>query len=89
MNTTSQWPLTKEAIRYTTPEFMLRFLQKNPLTRACYPCAVGYYPKAIGHKMTRIKHKDNLLIYCTDGEGFVRTKYFNGKIETGDLLLLP
>lgn len=89
MSTTSQWPLTSDAARHITPGFILEHLQDNPLTRACYPTAFGYYPKAAGHKMTRAEHSDNLLIYCEQGCGFIRTPDFKGAVRHGDIILLP
>jgi AraC-like DNA-binding protein len=89
MSKPSQWPLTHPAVRQVTPGFMLRHLQQNPLTRACYPTAFGYYPEAFGHHMQRQRHSDNLLIYCTDGIGHVETTYYQGPVKAGDILLLP
>lgn len=89
MSQPSQWPLTPDAIRFTTPEFMLRFLADNRLTRACYPTAAGYYPAASDHSMSRQQHDDNLLIYCAEGSGSVVTDHYKGCVEQGDLLLLP
>ena len=89
MSQTSQWPLTENAVRYTTPGFMLHFLENSRLTRACYPTAFGYYPQAKGHRMVRKNHDDNLLIYCTDGAGIIKTSNCSGAIKPGDLLLLP
>lgn len=89
MSETSQWPLTEDAIRYITPGFMLHLLGNSRLSRACYPTAVGYYPSATGHQMTRKEHDENLLIYCTEGQGSVKTSHFSGVIKPGDLLLLP
>lgn len=85
----SQWPLTTDAVRQITPEFMLDHLQSNPLTRACYPTAVGYYPHALGHQMQRQQPTDNLLIVCTEGKGHVRTQHYEGSVQPGDILLLP
>lgn len=85
----SQWPLTEGAVRYITPEFMLGSLRDNRLSRACYPTAVGYYPRAKGHQMARSTHDDNLLIYCNEGSGYVKTQVFSGPVKPGDLLLLP
>lgn len=89
MSQLSQWPLTPDAIRFTTPEFMLRFLADNRLTRACYPSAARYYPTAANHSMTREKHDDNLLIYCAEGSGSVTTGHYEGLVKQGDLILLP
>lgn len=91
MSTPSQWPLTADAVRYITPEFMLRFLGDNRLTRACYPTSVGYYPNAERHHMARqgSEHDNNLVIYCSEGQGWVRTADFNGPVRPGDILILP
>ena len=89
MSTTSQWPLTTKAVRQITPGFMLDHLRQNPLTRACYPTSFGYYPYAKGHQMLRDDHSDNLLIYCEDGNGHVKTDKFYGPVTKGDVILLP
>jgi len=89
VSTTSTWPLTSSAARQVTPGFMLEHLRQNPLTRACYPTAFGYYPQAAGHKMQRHKHSDNLLIYCDQGLGHIRTAQFSGDVHQGDVIVLP
>ncbi|MGI9274026.1 MAG: helix-turn-helix domain-containing protein [Endozoicomonas sp.] len=89
MSSPSQWPLTFDAVRQITPEFMLDHLRQNPLTRACYSTASGYYPRAYGHHIRREKHDDNLLIYCIDGTGIINTRHYSGTVGKGDLLLLP
>ena len=89
MSQPSQWPLTFDAVRFVTPHFMLEHLAENPLSRACYPTASGYYPRANGHWMQRQQHDDNLLIYCAEGHGYVETEQFSGPVKPGDLLLLP
>ena len=89
MSTPSQWPLTPDAVRQITPGFMLTHLQANPLTRACYPTAFGYYPRASGHSIERNQHNDNLLIYCVEGRGHIRTLHFRGTVNRGDVVLLP
>jgi AraC-like DNA-binding protein len=68
---------------------MLNKLARHPLTRECYPAAVGYYPLAENHRMERTRHDDNLLVYCVDGRGFAATPEWSGVVETGDVLLLP
>lgn len=89
MSTPSQWPLTTEAVRQITPGFILKHLQNNPLTRACFPTAFGYYPCAQGHVMQRESHNDNLLIYCEQGRGHISTRYFDGPVTPGDVIVLP
>ncbi|MFT4822138.1 MAG: AraC family transcriptional regulator of arabinose operon [Halioglobus sp.] len=89
MSSPSQWPLPDQGIRFLTPAFMLEKLYRHPLTRDCYPTAMGYYPKAVGHRMERPRHDDNLLLYCADGSGTLDTQGLSVEVKTGDLVLLP
>lgn len=89
MSEPSQWPLSDQAIRYVTPGFMREYFSDNRLTRACFPTAVGYYPKAADHAMQRDSHDDDLIIYCAEGSGTITTSGFSGYVNPGDLLLLP
>lgn len=89
MSTPSKWPLPPDGIRFLTPAFMLNKLARHPLTRECYPAAMGYYPLAREHRMERQRHDDNLLIYCADGRGHASTPDWSGAVASGDLLLLP
>ena len=89
MSTPSKWPLPADGIRFLTPVFMLNKMARHPLTRECYPAAMGYYPTARSHRMVRRRHDNNLLIYCVDGLGHARTDQWAGQVGAGDLLLLP
>ena len=89
MSAPSQWPLPENGIRFLTPAFMLDKLARHPLTQECYPTAMGFYPSADRHRMERLRHNDNLLIYCVDGKGHATTANWRGTIEPGELLLLP
>ncbi len=89
MSTPSQWPLPAEGVRFLTPVFLLEQLHRHPLTRDCYPTAMGYYPRATGHRMRRSRHDDNLLMYCVEGRGRLRVGETRYAISPGDLLLLP
>ena len=89
MSKPSKWPLPENGVRFLTPVFMLNKLARHPLTRECYPAAMGYYPSAASHHMERQRHDDNLLIYCVDGRGHASTPDWSGPVNTGDLLLLP
>jgi AraC family transcriptional regulator of arabinose operon len=89
MSLPSKWPLPEQGIRFLTPAFMLETLYRHPLTRDCYPTAMGYYPKAVGHRMQRPKHDDNLLLYCADGSGYLETGGSALSVGAGDLILLP
>jgi len=89
MSAPSKWPLPEDGTRFLTPAFMLNKLARHPLTRECYPAGMGYYPVASEHRMERQRHDDNLLIYCVDGLGYASTPDWSGRIEAGEVLLLP
>jgi AraC-like DNA-binding protein len=89
MSTPSDWPLPPEGIRFVSPGFILTALQRSPLTRDCFPTAMGYYPRARGHRMQRGQHDDTLVMYCTDGQGEVEAGGSRHRIRAGNLVLLP
>lgn len=89
MSRPSQWSLPEHGIRFLTPAFMLEQLHRHPLTRDCYPAAMGYYPHALGHRMRRLRHDDNLLLYCVEGHGRLRAGEQRLNIGPGNLMLLP
>lgn len=68
---------------------MLEKLYRHPLTRDCYPTAMGYYPRARGHRMERLRHDDNLVLYCVDGTGRLEAGGVHYAISGGNLILLP
>lgn len=86
---TSQWPVPTDSVRYVVPEPIVRQLAHHPLTRELYPLAFGHYRRAAGHHMHREHHRDNLLIYCTDGKAFLNVAGEPYTVSAGDLLLLP
>ncbi|WP_413639353.1 AraC family transcriptional regulator [Marinobacter sp.] len=86
---TSQWPVPPDSVRYVVPEPIVRLLAKHPLTRELYPLAFGHYRRAAGHHMHREHHRDNLLIYCTEGQAFLNVAGEPLTVNAGDLLLLP
>jgi AraC-like DNA-binding protein len=89
MSQPSQWPLSSDAVRSIIPRFIVNELANNDISKDCYPLAMGYYPKAQGHFINRLQHDDNLLLYCTDGLGHITTPHFKGRVEAGDILLIP
>ena len=89
MSAPSQWPLPQNGIRFLTPAFMLNKLARHPLTRECYPTAMGFYPSAELHRMLRERHDDNLLIYCVEGCGHAAAGDWRADIGPGQVLLLP
>ena len=89
MSAPSKWPLPGPGVRFLTPAFMIEKLARHPLTKDCYPTAMGYYPEARGHRMARERHDDNLLLYCVAGEGRLKTPDWAGAIGPGQIALLP
>ncbi|MCP5163461.1 MAG: AraC family transcriptional regulator [Pseudomonadales bacterium] len=89
MSAPSTWPLPTDGVRFLTPQFMLNKLARHPLTRECYPAAMGYYPQARSHRVERLRHDDNLMIYCVDGLGHASAGGWSGRVTAGDILLLP
>ncbi|MCZ6831727.1 MAG: AraC family transcriptional regulator [Gammaproteobacteria bacterium] len=89
MSAPSKWPLAASGVRFLTPSFMVEKLARHPLTKDCYPTAMGYYPEATEHRMRRDRHDDNLLIYCVSGHGKLDTLDWRGSIQPGQVLLLP
>ncbi|MEM9254008.1 MAG: AraC family transcriptional regulator [Pseudomonadota bacterium] len=89
MSAPSKWPLPRSGERLLTPAFMLNILSEHPLTRECYPTAMGYYPDARGHRMLRRQHDDNLLIYCVSGRGRAQVGEWRGEVFSGQVLNLP
>ena len=89
MSTPSDWPLPPQGIRFVSPGFILAALQRNSLTRDCFPTAMGFYPRAQGHHMRRDRHDDNLVIYCIAGKGELQVDGETHTVSPGSLILLP
>jgi AraC family transcriptional regulator of arabinose operon len=89
MSAPSKWPLPADGIRFLTPSFMVEKLSRHPLTKDCYPTAMGYYPAAAGHRMERQRHDDNLMIYCVSGTGSLSAGDWRGELRPGMVALLP
>lgn len=89
MSKPSQWPLPEQGVRFLTPAFMVEKMARHPLTKECYPTAMGYYPRAAGHRMVRDRHDDNLLLYCTAGRGRLEAGDWRGEVLPGQVMLLP
>ncbi len=89
MSAPSKWPLPDTGIRFITPAFMVEKLARHPLTKDCYPTAMGYYPEARGHRMQRDRHDDNLLLYCVSGRGYLFIEETVYAVGPGQVMLLP
>lgn len=85
---TSGWPLPEQGVRILVSEPLTKLLREHPLSRDLYPLAAGFYPRAAGHSMQRRNHSDNLLAYCAEGGGTLRTESGSWSVHAGDLILL-
>jgi len=86
---TSSWPLSRLAHRVLVPSVQIAAFERDPLCRACYPTAIGFYPEANNHQMSRANPADQLIFYCTEGEGLAEVGNRVLKIRAGDVVLLP
>lgn len=56
-----------------TPYNIRNFQAENPITKQMYITHIGYYPRAKYHYRERPEGcNENILIYCADGEGWVK-----------------
>lgn len=89
MSDPSNWPLSQSALRVTVPEDLRSELQRHPLSADCFTTAIGFYPEAKLHKMTRSGHDDFILIFCAEGRGSLRYEEKGYLIRMGDVFILP
>lgn len=89
LDITSGWPLPANGVRILVPQALTKLLSEHPLSRDLYPIAAGYYPRAAGHSMRRREHADNLLAYCVEGSGTLRTETGAWPVSAGNLMLVP
>lgn len=89
MPISSDWTLTEGSSRFLLPLFLTDLVSKHALSKELYPTAFGHYRSAKGHIMQREEHEDFLMIYCTQGSGFVSYKEQSYKVTAGTLFILP
>lgn len=89
MSRTSDWPLPPDSLRLVVPPALLHKLASHPLSRDLYPSSLGHYRRARDHQMSRGQHDDHLLIYCNEGQGWLRTDGEWQAVGCGDLIWLP
>lgn len=91
MTLVSSWPLGPASLRYILPPFAQGLLAEDARSQDCYPLAMGYYDRALGHRMQRSaqEHEDHLLLYCVQGLGRLRLARQVIPVRPGMLVLLP
>ena len=71
------------------PKSIKNILVKNELTKLLYITDIGYYPNAKDHYIVRKNGVDqNILIYCTEGEGWVNVNGEINNITKGDFFII-
>ncbi|MBC7827625.1 MAG: AraC family transcriptional regulator [Chitinophagaceae bacterium] len=64
--------------------------QKSPLIHSLFISRMGYYPNARHHYYKRPGGCSQvILLYCTDGKGWIQLKKNTVKMEAGNVYLIP
>lgn len=72
------------------PRIFLQEASLHPLVRPVYPTDIGFFPDAEYHYRERPDGSEqNVLIYCTKGEGFVEAEGKKRIIRQNTLLMIP
>lgn len=75
---------------YILPEPLLREVEKHPLCQGLLITDIGYYPKARFHTRERRKgSRQNVLIYCIQGEGWYQVQDQKYSVKPNQLFILP
>jgi len=62
----------------------------NKVINKAYITDIGYYPRAKFHYRERANGSEqNILIYCTEGEGLIKINKISYPIRGGDFVLIP
>ncbi|HEY8420112.1 MAG TPA: AraC family transcriptional regulator [Thermoclostridium sp.] len=72
------------------PEEILTEISKHPIAKNLFITDIGFFPFAKYHYIERRKGcNQNILIYCTKGEGFVITGGKKTRVCRNNLLIIP
>lgn len=72
------------------PKLFLKSSCADPLVNTIYPTDIGFYPHAQFHYRERLEGcNQNILIYCTNGEGFLLIDDKKRIIKKDTLLVIP
>jgi AraC family transcriptional regulator, arabinose operon regulatory protein len=68
----------------------MAMVQNNPLVSDLYITDMGFYPHANNHYRKRIKGTaEFILIYCIDGEGFIKTMGTVYQLVSDSYFIIP
>jgi AraC family transcriptional regulator of arabinose operon len=72
------------------PPHIKRAVSSNPINRNMYLTAIGYYPRANYHYCERKSGSSQyILIYCTQGMGFIYVNSSRYKLKANDFFIIP
>jgi AraC-like DNA-binding protein len=72
------------------PKVAIEQSQKLPLIRSLFISRMGFYPKALHHYFQRPTGISQvILLYCTDGRGWIQLDKNKVVLEAGELYLIP
>lgn len=72
------------------PGEIIKNCRKMPLISNIFITRMGVYPKALDHYFNRPKGiSEVILIYCTDGEGWIKMPAARIVLKAGDVYLIP
>lgn len=73
-----------------TPYSIREVQHKNFITQQLYVTHIGYYPKAEYHFIERLEGTpEYILVYCLDGEGWVKFNHEKFKVTENTCFILP
>ncbi|RYE59113.1 MAG: AraC family transcriptional regulator [Sphingobacteriales bacterium] len=66
------------------------FLKTDPVTKQVFITDIGYYPRASNHYVERSHGiSQNILIYCTDGYGWLEVDHKRIEVSPSQLITIP
>ena len=71
------------------PQKIVEHYHNNPLLSQLMITHCGFYYKARGHFINRSSAAEYILIYCVDGEGWVRINTDITVVKKGDIVIIP
>lgn len=72
------------------PQIAMQIIEHDKRLSLLHVTAIGYYPKAKYHKVTRPNGVEQfILIYCTDGAGWYVSNGQRYEVSTNDVFILP
>jgi AraC family transcriptional regulator, arabinose operon regulatory protein len=72
------------------PKVIVDILKKHPITKQVFITDIGYFPKAMNHYVERKTGiGQHILIYCTEGNGWIETDGKKMDIDPSQLIIIP